>query len=258
MSFHSNDLLQCKMCNNQLKGTPIILSCCGETICQRHVDDENRERCENNNINSFTCDFCNHVHDMSNKRFVTNKMVENILRRELTLVNVKVEQKLQSARDIANEIGDLIKDPDFFIYEEVSGLMRVIDLRREELIDEISKLSLGMIDDLNAFRVECNNNLRREEIVEGMARLEEENFDSLIKLDDWSIELSALTLSESKRMDIYEKASLFENQMKIRLQDLKDKLLLDTRWIHAKNLKFSIKNFRKELISIKGYFDLFS
>ena len=77
------DLLTCKLCNKILSGTPIVLSCCDANICGFHLEDQLKKSTQNNNKRKlFKCDLCNITHNMKNKRFASNKVVEELLLRK--------------------------------------------------------------------------------------------------------------------------------------------------------------------------------
>ena len=80
------ELLTCKLCKKYLIGTPIVLSCCDATICGFHLEDQLNKSTQNNNKRKlFKCDLCNITHDMKNKRFASNKVVEVLLLRKFEI-----------------------------------------------------------------------------------------------------------------------------------------------------------------------------
>jgi hypothetical protein len=254
------DLLSCKLCSQQLKDSPIVLSCCGETICQSHLNDPKLAEAgcvdENNNLASYECELCHCRHDMSNKTFPINKMVESMLKLATGQTADKAKQKCHKLRKILNEVNKLIQSPGCFVFDHTAELKRIVDLRREELKLKIDEQSIEMIQRLDLFRKDCNENLRRLDTVEKLASCETLHEATSRELNDWMDQLNTFeTIDERKLNEILSRASLLEKQFQSCLIGLRQNLTLNQVWLFEPNTKFS-KDFGKELRSIESKYSI--
>ena len=112
--------LACKYCNEIFK-IPIFLSCCGENICKHHL---NEIISNNSSSKKFTCPLCNE--ENSNQNLKVNKLIQSLL--EIELHEFKMNPIYETVLDnLKKEIANLetiLKDPENYIYEQISELKR--------------------------------------------------------------------------------------------------------------------------------------
>jgi hypothetical protein len=137
--------LTCKLCNEIYK-SPISLNC-GDSLCKHHIE----ELVSNNSTNKLLCPICNKENLIND--FDVNKLIEKLIKKELhgfefepkylaTLKNLKMEKE---------KLTSILKDPENFIYEEISELKRQVDLDRERLKKEIDDLADDLIKQLESY-----------------------------------------------------------------------------------------------------------
>jgi hypothetical protein len=150
--------LTCKYCN-EIYVNPIILNCCGENICQRHID----ELISNSSSNKFICPFDNQ--ENANENLSVNKLIQRLVEKELHKLEIDTEYKFvfhKLKREIEN-LEKILNAPENYIYDEISELKRLVDLDRETLKVKIDEQADGLIKQLESyekrFNTECKTKL---------------------------------------------------------------------------------------------------
>ena len=153
--------LTCQSCNDIYKN-PIMLVCCGESICKQHVE----QLLSSNSSGKFMCPFCNE--ENQNQNLKTNKLIQSLI--EIDLHKFKLDPKYEIVFDklkmeIRN-IETILSEPENYIFEEISELKRQVDLDRERLKSEIDELANTLIQQLesyeNRFKTEVKTNVDLE------------------------------------------------------------------------------------------------
>ena len=207
--------LTCKYCN-EIYNKPITLNCCGENICQLHIND----LISTNSSSRFTCPLCNEQN--ANQNFSVNKLIERLVQNELHKLEIDSEYKVV-LNNLKKDIGNLetiLKDPENVIYEEISELKRQVDLDRERLKAQIDTLAGGMIQQLESYEKKFKTEYKHIDL---------EHYKDLIKssrkqLADFE---KCLNLFSAKNEDRAKQSKESENISKIlqpKIKELKDKL----------------------------------
>jgi hypothetical protein len=255
-----HDILKCAMCKETFTGAPVILSCCYQTVCESHVNDEVKT---NKKRKLFKCDICQTSHEMNNKKFAPNKTVEQLLEMEVIKeIEIGKKKNLGNVYDLANieienlemslqKINDLIRDPKNFIYEHISFLKNCVDERKENLKARIDVICGEMIQKLENYQQECYENIKK-------LNLDKNSSDDLNQiekhLEAWTRDNKLLLLvsDDEQRSEILSKASEFDKKIFLRLNMLENELLMEKFWSHEENDKVT-EEFENELIQYEGY-----
>lgn len=142
-----NDAIKCSNCKERLK-SPVLMPC-GHSICNHHVTEP-----------PILCLKCNAFFGIPLNGFPIGKSLEILL--ELNIEYINLGKDYFSISDNCKLFGDLLdrfdkikNDPETRIKEEISEIKNKVDLRREELKQEIDKESLEMIEKLDDFEKDC-------------------------------------------------------------------------------------------------------
>ena len=181
-----NEITQCKLCYNLIQ-VPVLLVCCSESICQKHIDEIKSKNIEN----KFICSLCDHKHE--HDIFPVNKAIEKLLSTHFDKINLgkdyqEAKQKCEKLKSLIRQLKDTITNPRTYIDEYVSNIRMKIDLRREETKKDIDDLCDRLMNDLDTFKNECYANI--EPLMEEkdyMDQLDEiiEDFDVDVCLEDF-------------------------------------------------------------------------
>ncbi len=143
-----DEILTCKHpdCNMYLK-EPVMLPC-GNNVCKSHVD-------ENPKSEPFKCSYCTSKHNIPPNGFTPNNSLNQILCNNLHL---NAKQKtcsgyIEEMDKTVGLFGEVIKDPEVFIYDTVLKLTNSIDLNREIIINNTNIQHERMINQLKCFEV---------------------------------------------------------------------------------------------------------
>ena len=246
-------VLKCQICSKKFNDTPIVLSCCDATICSHHVNTLNASMDENETSKvTYECELCFFLHNMANKRFPTNKVVEKLLRMkfdklEFGKTHENASEECENLEFTLNDLDLICKDPKNFIYEHVAHLKRLVDLRKERLKLEIDALSDVMIVRLETFQKECYENLERIYIKEMLNEAGSALSETQAKLNDWKNELELLVINEAKWKEIHKEAKELDIKLMKHVVGAKEDLLMHKIWSHSNNPDLA-KNFSQELI----------
>ncbi len=225
-----HETLKCKYCLKTFSSRPIILTCCFQTICFDHItelkSDETKET-------SFKCKLCDK--EIVENIFPTNTIAEEFMKLKLNELDFGKDYTESKAscnclKDLLEEVESTIKDPKNYIYATISKIKNRIDLKREELkliIDNDCEL---MINQLNEFEKECNENLITNEVKEKLDKLNTNKEIFKIELDKWVENLNLLII-DSKRWEMIRSRSVLSfNQMENLLSDFRNDLLMNKEY----------------------------
>ena len=151
--------LTCKHCK-EIYQDPVILYCCGENMCKKHIDDIKT----NSASNETPCPFCDK--NISDQSYRENKIIQSLVEKELHefKIDSKYEQILKELKREIQEFEKILNDPENEIYDTFSELKRLIDLDRESLKSQIDKLANGMIDKLEKYEAELKSRSKKKYI----------------------------------------------------------------------------------------------
>jgi hypothetical protein len=208
-----NEKLTCKYCKEIYK-EPFSLNCCGEKICQSHIE----ELLSIDEPKKFCCPFC----DVES----VNKLIENYIKSQHHLFESESNYK-ETLKKFKKEIDNLestLKDPENYIFEEIQEIKRQIDLDRERSKVQIDELADGFIKKL-------------EEL--------EQKFKSEYKsnVDMYSYH----SLVESSKRNLFEYEKSFYNFILIKKEERDEKTKQSEN--ETSSLKSKIKELNEKLFS---------
>lgn len=139
-----NSKLTCKYCN-QIYLEPILLTCCGDNLCRKHINELTSNKCSN----KFSCPLCGD--EIPN--YQVNKLIQRFLEIELHKFEIdpKFEKTLNKLKKEILDLEKTLKDPDSVIYEQISELKRQVDLDRETSKSQIDELADDLIKKLESY-----------------------------------------------------------------------------------------------------------
>ena len=151
-----DSIIKCGFCN-QIYNTPIFLSCCSESICKKHIISTRKK---------YKCFNCDYKHDLSTFNYPINKTIQKLIDAEFD--KLKFEDDYDDSKkfcfmlkDSSIKLENTVKNPIAYIKEHVSDVKGKVDLLREELKLKIDKVCLEMINELNDFETDCNDNVNK-------------------------------------------------------------------------------------------------
>ena len=181
-----SESIKCKSCEGILS-KPVILPC-GHSICKRHEKNENR---------TVECIKCNESFEIPINGFASNRDLESLLESDLNIYDEynSYFNSFTQFQELLEHFNRVKNDPELRIHSVLSDFRNKVDLKREELKQNIEKEALKMIEKINEFEIECKSNLKSIKA----------DLDLNKKLD-----LYASYLTSSKPIDIKELKSSFD------------------------------------------------
>ena len=197
-----DESIKCKSCD-EIISEPVVLYC-GHSICKYHVDIAVKE-----NQKLMKCDICNKSFDIPINGFAPNRALENLM--EVDIDELDLGEEYNAAFDKCEYFGDLLdqlnsikNDPEVKIHTVLSDLrnkvkkiisssvcefchynnfeLNKVDLRREELKQEIDKKALEMIEKLNQYEKDCKASIKPDSSLDN-------------KIDKWKTHLKGILKS---------------------------------------------------------------
>jgi uncharacterized protein YlxP (DUF503 family) len=252
---HLTKILNCEYCNKLLNGSPVVLSCCDATICSEHIQFKEVKVNDTKTIQVYVCELCQCSHNMKNKRFVINKIVEIMLQMELDKISlgdgyIKVSKEIENLDSSLNKLNCLIQDPKNYIYEYVSNIKRDVDLRKEKLKEKIDQICAEMIQKMDKYQQECYKNIESLKLKE---KNEEIINEIQTKLDEWNKTNKRVLMvsTDQQRKEIELKAKNFDINLAERITQLQSDILMSKLWFHETNEKVA-EEFERELMQFEG------
>ena len=143
-----SSLIKCQSCQKTL-AQPVVLPC-GDTICKSHVA-----------RGTIKCPKCHADHDIPEKGFLKNSLVEELIKNQLVKLDLDPDNKVavesfQVLKEIVEKLKRIRDDPKLEINRVISDLKNKIDLRREEEKKRIDDEALELIQELEQCENECN------------------------------------------------------------------------------------------------------
>ena len=153
-----NDSINCTKCESII-AQPVVLPC-GHSICKYHVDKSEKSGVGDRKIG---CEHCEKRFEIRVEGFARNRALENLLEKKIEWIDLGDEynsafDKCKLFSDLLEQLNLMNNDPETRIHSVISDLRNKVDLRREELKDEIDKEALTMIRILDDFENECKEN----------------------------------------------------------------------------------------------------
>ena len=243
-----NEELMCKCCNG-IYNHPIMLICCGESICKHHIE----ELMSKNSSNIFLCPLCDEQN--TNQNFKINKIIEKLIERGLHQfkINPKYEQTLNNFKKEIGNLETILKDPEHFIFEEINELKRQVDLDRERLKIEIDKLTADLIHKLETYGKKFKTDYR--------SNVDLDVYNNLVKsskkqLAEYEKSLSLFSVVNEEREAECQKNEQLIEALKLKIKKLKEKLFSNVS-LEYKQAKMEINDFIGKLIIKVSYIKYF-
>ena len=225
-------LFDCDLCN-KLLSDPVALPC-GYTICQSHVNEllERRFKAPS----TFVCELCEDDHVVPANGFALNKKFKSAL--DIKLNEFKIghgmfndcKKALEEVRDTVTELESIAMDPENYLFGYFSEIKRLVDLRREELknnIDDYSNEIIEVIERTKAGLVAVTKNVNHfdKEIENSRSQINKlfENFDTF-EFDDKKInnlmkKAEFLKEENEKMLEEYKQSLLMHKQYSFEYKD---------------------------------------
>jgi hypothetical protein len=226
--------IKCKLCY-QLLEKPVLLPC-GNVICQKHQH-ESQE-----NQSGIYCTVCDLNHEIPpNGGFVRIIPLENLINQNIDHIDFGEEyqlayEKLNSFSDLLKRFEQLKNDPEYVISAKISELKAEIDLRREELKNQIDEEALAFIKKLDDYEVECKENIPSIKLeIEKSDKLKEWKED----LDRWQQQMRTFKKDNEMWKKIYDEANRKYHQIDSHVLNLDYDIFLE-RFFEYQELKHLI------------------
>ena len=238
--------LICKYCN-QVYNEPITLTCCGESICQQHL---NEFLAIDDDSNTFLCQFCNKQNSIQN--FVKSKIIQDLLDMEAQKFTIDSKYK-RLFSDFKTEIQNLeliLNEPENYIYEEINELKRQVDMDREKAKSVIDNLADEFIQQLETLEIQFKTDYKAKVDMKHYISLAETSKQQFMEYEKFLCLLS----TNSKEKDHYSKQSeISVNNLQNKIRELK-RNLFENKFITYKPMETKIQDlFGKLKVKVKLY-----
>lgn len=199
---------------------PVLLPC-GHSICQIHVDEAKRA---NRNIKCYSC---TESHAIPEKGFTMIKNLEALIENKIYSLGEDYHNpyNLRDEFERFVELFERIKNqPEMRIHDYISDLKNQIDLKREELKNEIDEKCLLMIEKLDEFEKECMAN------VDSVKSRFDDKLDE--KLKKWKTKSEEFkndlrSFESSKWKKVKEEVDSYIKEIRSELYDIDESLFLN-------------------------------
>ena len=140
-------VLNCASCD-QILVKPVLIPC-GHSICAAHSEEER-----------VHCKRCSIYHTRPENGFTRNLFAETLIERQLNELDLgedhsRAVESFKQLEDLVSEARRIRQDPELEIHRVIGELKNRVDLRREELKQQIDNDALELIEELIEFENEC-------------------------------------------------------------------------------------------------------
>lgn len=220
----------CKLCSKLLE-KPVTLPC-GVTICQKHIEVKKE--------NKWLCLICNRVHAEPDNGFQINEFISKLL--EMGINQIKLSPTHEFCKNTLEDLDEHMKileifasDPDNYVYSYFEELKRKVDLRRENLKQEIDEYSAAKIKEINQLQSQCHL------ISNKFGDFEEAMEEAEAKRKDLVDSFDSFEFNDIKYDKIIDMAGDLKSDIDIKLHEYKNSLL-GNRDYHFKSSKLCIED----------------
>jgi hypothetical protein len=151
--------LACSFCSKIYKN-PFLLPC-DDALCEEHLKEASVRK--NNSITCKTCQIEFEVKDnqMIRPSKVLQMLIENerYLSDEEKCLKKQIEDSLRDFLNLNEQLQDVKNSFDLDCHNHFQEIRRKIDVQREELKDQIDKISLAMIEQTKEMEQKCSKSL---------------------------------------------------------------------------------------------------
>ena len=231
--------LTCKCCN-QVYNEPIILTCCGESMCKQHIN----ELVSIDDSNTFLCPFCNK--QIQNQNFIVSKTIQYLLDMEAHKITIdpKYERVLNNFKTEIKNLETILNEPENFIYEEINELKRNVDLDRESAKSKIDKLANDFIQQLETFEKQFKEEYKTNVDMKHFISLAETSKKQLAEYEKF---LSLLSTKAEERDKKSKKSEITIKNLQHKIKELK-RSLFSNKLITYKPMDTKIQDLYGQLV----------
>ena len=221
-----SDSIKCTQCKETLK-FPVVLPC-GDSICKHHVDTKN-------DYKTIECVLCNEIFDIPTNGFVRNKALEKLLEKDINAIDLGEDYnsafgKCQQFNDLFEYFNRIKNDPEMRIHSVISELRNKVDLRREELKQDVDKEALKIIEKLDEFKRQCKESIKSDSKLDEKMKIWETN------LKEWNGDLNTFKRNTYTWSNILSQSTSHLKDLQSELIKFNESLFLNRlnefNWLH--------------------------
>ena len=114
------NIIKCVNCESTLS-SPVLLPC-GHSVCKKHASNES----------SIRCGKCGQDHSVPPNCFHENEAIAVLIETDIVFGETyhKAKQDCTHLGNLHDKIENLLKDPNFFIYEKINDLKNEVQIKR--------------------------------------------------------------------------------------------------------------------------------
>jgi len=219
------NLFDCEQCN-QLLVVPVTLPC-GYSVCKRHLD----EKLESSSKKiKLDCELCEEKHFIPENGFAINKRIQNALNIKLNSLKLnpvydECKQEINDAENNIQNIENLDKDPENYIFDYFEELKRQVDLRREQLKLQLDNSSDEIIQSIESAKENCIK-LSKETI-----KISTEIEKSKEELTELVGRFDTFEIDNEKFEEIRESLTVLNEDLTRKLEEFKESIIGDKNYI---------------------------
>ena len=233
--------LTCEICH-QIYTNPITLYCCGKNICMKHLE----KIISGNSAKKFTCLLCNE--ENYHQKFTVNKFMEKLIAQDLHKYKIdsKYEETFNNLEKEIETIGQILKDPEHAIDEEINKLMGQVELERESLKSRIDERANDLIQQLESI----SNRLKTEY----KTNVDLKHYNSLVEssrkhLEEYETCLNLFSAKHQEREEKNIESEVIIKKLQSETTKLKDSIFSNSTMSYTP-FKGSIENLYGQIITL--------
>lgn len=241
MSSEKSNICQYMTCKN-LYDKPVVLICCGESICQRHVED----LCIDSSKSIIKCCFCQEEMKIPKKGLPVNRGMEKMLSVDLGPIHKLAKDTLDNFELNIREYEDLINNPGNYITEHFENVRKQVDSSRIEWKTIIDNFYDRFMTKINNLEADCMNNRAK------LQDIELKNYR--IEYEKWNGEIRKFIIDESRWKRISNDIREELDEIGIKIKEIQAELLNNKIYEFKKTVKeINNEDFFGKIV-IKGEF----
>lgn len=212
---------------------PVILPCCGENICEKHVENLRVD----SNSNSIKCFFCLEEFKIPERGFMLNKplhkLTENV---DLGIEHKNAKISAEKFQKSINDFSLMIKNPANFVNDHFNEIKNQMDLQREKIKSSIDNYYDKMMNSIKETEKSCIKSYH-----EGNYSYIQDEFEKSNKVfENLKSELRENKSSEDSWKNLKEKIDKNKSEIEEFIHEFKEILLM------GQSYKFLMKDFDLE------------
>lgn len=201
---------------------PIMLMCCGESICEQHLNDlyiqTEKSNTQKLNQKIIRCCFCRDEFPLPPKGLPLNKVIHKLINADLGRNHKHAKTSLADLIDKLSKYDQLKSDTRNFIYKYFQNIKNDTDINREEVKQSIDNYYDSLLDDLNRYQEECESRINVDDF--------QDNFDPVRdKIELWKTETKRFIINDSRWSKINDEIKSNINEIDSKIAQIEDKLL---------------------------------